>query len=127
MRKSYNFEPHGTRLHEATGSSAVTQCGWQTEPFHKELASTDNRQVGDRNHSRILNSIPQPTSAGTSAKPCYILRRAKALDTGGSKCPSGERSHNQYTQTSVSGEFYSLPSTQERGSDETGDKPQEVE
>ena len=85
--------------------------------------------MGNRNHTGFSNSIPQPTSTGTSAKPSYILRRAKSLDTGGSKYPSREGSCNQHTQPSASGEFLlnSLPNTQERGSDETSDKPQAVE
>jgi len=34
-------------FYEATGSTAVTQCGWQVKPLHEELVSTDNRHMGD--------------------------------------------------------------------------------
>ena len=85
--------------------------------------------MSNQNYTRFSNSTPQPTSAGTTAKPSYILRRAKSLDTGGSRYPSREGSCNQHTQPSATREFLLnfLPNTHERGSDETSNKPQEIE
>jgi len=64
------------------GSSAVTQCGWQTKPFHKELASTDNRQVGDRGFRIPFLNPPvqahQPNPA-TSSQRFLIQEEVSAL------------------------------------------------
>ena len=54
---------------------------------------------------------------------------SKSLNTRGGECPSTERCGDQSTQPSTLEEFLfnSLPSSQERGSDETSNQPQEVE
>ena len=129
MCKSYNCLPCATGFQEATGSTVVTQCGRQVKPFFNKLANIDNRQVGNRDCTRVSNSLPQSTRAGATAKPSYILRRAKLLNTEGGMHPFGEGGCNQGTRSSTSGEFLfnPIPCSQERGPDETSYQPQEVE
>ena len=115
--ESYNCSPYTTGFHQATYSTAVTQCGQQVRSLLEQLADNNNRQMGDRNHTRFSNTFPQSTSTGATAKPSYILRSAKSLNTRGGECPSTEGCSDQSTQPSTPEEFLfnSLLSSQERG------------
>jgi len=64
--------------------------------------------MGDQNCATVPISLPQPTRAGTTAKPSYIFKREKPLDTGGGMCPFGKGHYNQTTQSSTSREFFFL-------------------
>ena len=85
--------------------------------------------MGNQNCAGFPNPISEPTSAGKAAKPSYILRRAKSLNTTGGVHSSREGSCSQNAQSSAPREllFNSFPSSQEGWSDETGNQSQEIE
>jgi len=57
---------------------------------------------------QTLQGFSQPTSAGTTAKPSYILRRAKSLAEVNSTTTKVSNPHSQFL-------LNSLPSSQEMG------------
>ena len=123
----YSCPPYATGFCEATDSTAVTLSGWKVKSLPQQLGSVNNRQMSDRHCERFSDSLCQLASTGTPAK-SYIIRRAKLTNRSGGERFVRERCYTK-VQPSTSREFLlnSLPSTQERRTDEASYKPQETE
>ena len=129
MCQPYNYSPFTKRFHKATDSTAVTMGGTEIKSLSQQLESVDYRQMGSGLCTGFLNPIHKFTGSRTSAKPSYILCRAKLTDS--SRGEQAIRKGGNYPiKTSLRQQGFllnPLPCPQERGPDEASHKPQEAE
>ena len=129
MCQPYNYSPFTKRFHKATDSTAVTMDGTEIKSVSQQLESVDYRQMGSGLCTGFLNPIHKSTGSRTSAKPSYILCRAKLTDS--SRGEHAIRKGGNYPiKASLRQQGFllnPLPCPQERGPDEASHKPQEAE